>query len=365
MDTAKHTAGRIVTHESSRFAPWNPEEQLSLPALNNVRFSRGFLRSEPGLWFDGIKNRWLPFFHSLGLSFVIKDVSPGLDFPEHLARVSVAELDGEKAVIGFDRSGLDSLVSGVASDLDPSSFDLVVEYLERRLLSSLTLCWSGGGEFPCYYLPENADDEVEVVGHYRIAYEANRSSGTIFIGAGPRLVDRLDLLWREHICGLSYRGDLGLQESLGFGNSGLIVDHNQVVFELTELAVPPSKLIDYMRGVLVSFDTPLDVKATLVVNDYPVGLVNLIQFNGRFAGEVVEIADQSRAMVPGTTRVQVRLADVVFDRNAMIEHLQPGAVIVTRTPLSSRASLVISGDDVGDTVVGELDQKLALHILPK
>lgn len=348
--------GRIAGTDGAELLPWQPEELLPEPDVNEVRFSLGFLRAQPQKWFESFPAHWLPLFHGLGIEVRQVSVSTSFDFPEDLDRITPLELDGEIGVIGMDARTESLIVQSIAPGSTELGADVVVEYIERRLISTLAKSWSGDGDFNCYYISPERAESAGVVGVIKLSVQLNNGQGVMWFGVGPRTLERLDILWRERISSFSPADTtVPLSDEL-----------HTISVELAELAVPPAMLIDYMRsGTVIDIGIPVSQLVSLRLDGEPWAQGRLCRFNGRFAVQIASLNPPQLAAPEATTRVQVEIARAVLDRQGVIEHSQLGAYLLTGTGISATALMLISGENVASALIGEIDGQFALNVLPK
>ena len=348
--------GKIPGSGEEELLTWQPEASLPEPDVNEVRFSLGFLRAQPGKWFDSLASHWLPLFHGLGVEVRGVQVSTGFDFPEDLSRVTPMEVDGEIGVIGMDSRSESIIVQAVAPGATETASDIVVEYIERRLISTLVKSWSGEGNFTCYYISPDKAESAEVLGVIKASVQLSIGMVTVWFGIGPRLLERLDIQWREQIAAMQ-----GRQAS-----NALSDELHTITVNIAELAVPPAMLIDYMRsGTVIDLGVPVSQIVSLKLDGEPWAQGKLFRFNGRFAVQIGSLTPVRQQAPDSTTRVQIEIARAVLDKQGVVEHSQVGAFLLTSTPLSSTALLSISGENVANGLVGEIDGQFALSVLPK
>ena len=343
--------GRAAEGEEQKFIPWVPEESIRELDIGTVRFSRGFLRADPAYWFPELASHWQPIFHSLGLTAHLVSVQAGLDFPDNLDRVIPLELSGEPAVLGMDEASAECFAQNIVPEAQGASREAILEYLERRLASSLSESWRGGAPFEIFYSPEGTKEAIEVTGNVSLTLELGGQPATLCIGLGTSATELLDQSWKENL----EREESQLTDTL-----------ERVHILLSELAVPPVDLIDYIRsGTVIDLEVSDSTEVLLMRKGEIWRFGRLCQFNKRFAVEIVE-EGPGRAQIPSdTTQVQVILASVEVEQQAFAEYEQDGAVLLTGTPVSNRATLMIGGEHVAEAVVGELKGSYALSILSK
>ncbi len=336
---------------------WDPVTQLKSVRGNEVRYSLGLLRGNPNTWFPSLANHWLPLFHAIGIDVRLVAIERELDFPEALSRISPFEVDGEISVIGCDEPSLRAIVDAVSPGCTGLAADVLFEYLERRLLTSLSKSWAGREPLHCYYISTEPADSAEIVASFCLVLEIGGESNRVWLGVGPRLAERLDqfsrvLLNESH----PHRERVSSSEST----------HERVAVEVTTLAVPPALLIDYLRpGTTIDLQTPAGSGVLLRIGSFPWAQGELRYFNGKYAVEIASLDVPHEEIHPGTTRVSVEIAEAELDPLARLEHSQVGAIVLTKTSIGETCSVVISGEHVASGVLAIAEGRLVLNILPK
>lgn len=321
-----------------------------------VRYSRGFLCADLETYFPTLADHWKPFFLGAGVELRLNAVVKHLHFPQELGRIVVVEAAGESCVIGIDELSQDVFARALVRNVGQTAGEVLIEYLERRLLTTLTKSWGENEPFVCYYLSSDWAEEVEVIGAVEVELLVGVEKATVWFGIGPRALDMFDRIWRNRRSkAKSVRGRTEFGDSV-----------HSISVEIAQLSVPPAMLIDYMRaGSVIDLEMPVSENVVLLKNGEPwVGGV-LRQFNGSFAVEVTDLAPPGLETIEGATRVQVELARVELDENAVQEYFQVGAVLPTSRQVGSPAALVINGETVAQAILGEADGNLALSVLPK
>lgn len=347
--------GEIESSDSS-FVNWAPQGTLPRVSSNHVRFSLGFLRSDFSTWFGLFQKEWEPLLRSLGVSANLVEVNTGFEFPDHLSRITPVEVDSEIAVVGMDEIAEREISSKISLDIPESAQDLLIEYFERRLISTFSKGWTHSEKLECSFIAPEEAESAEVVGVIELVLSVNSTEFSIWFGIGPRLTEKFDRLWRAQVA-----------------KSGALLserDNTQaeydVSIELSQLAVSPAKLIDYLRaGTVINLKDPIDVRVKLLMDDEVFAEGELCQFDGCFAVQITSTSPRVASIPEATTRVQVILAKTNLDKRAFLECHQEGACLLTDVPVSNIAFLRISGEDVAKANLGVIDGLFALNVLPK
>ncbi len=342
--------------EGSNPTSWDPNEKLAALDPNHVRYSKGYLRCKINLWLEEFPKAWNPLLHSLGAEAELISVVPQFIFPETLSRIVPIEIDGEAAVIGMDDSSQKVISDAVAKDSEGVSADVIVEYFERRLLSCLNQHWKASIPVKSHYVAETEPNEVEVVCTVNCKLSLSGSEFSIWFGLGSRAVDYLDKLWREKVAEVktSEYPKIAKKQSCN------------ITFDLAELAVAPSLLIDYMRsGTVIDLEVPVDSDVKLSVDGSPFAKCKMAKHEGNFAFEISELNIKPPAPAESTTNVSIQLAEEELKPQRILELAQEGAIHTSNSDLSNRVSLIISGERVASAILGTINGNFALTVLPK
>ena len=356
MESVGRTGGRSAGGSGDELIPWSPESMLKSLSSDEARYSRGFLSAHPSVWFPNLAEFWRPLFHSLSADVLLRGFEKGFELPTALARTTVIEADGEPATIGMDRDTFEILAREIVPGCRAAAADVMVEYIERRLLSTLEKSWVGAEPLRLHYLAYDRRRKGTTAGVLGLMLEISGMPCTIWVAVGQRILERLDAEWRMML----------LQRQKAKSKSLIADQIHSISVELIELAVPPAMLIDYMRsGTIIDLEIPVSDRVQIRVDDELWGEGQLCQFNGTFAVELAQTEVPARTFPEATTRVRIEIASTELDGQGLIEHSQQSAILITDTAIGARAALIISGEHVGDAVVGELDGRFALRVLPK
>ncbi len=331
------------------FQSWSVAEKLPRKEPFEVQFSRGFLRARPELWFAHLGTQWLQLFHSLASTPKFVGATTDLNFPSELQRLTVIEVDDERAVLGMDEQAVRQISSLVTPEMPEMAADIFLEYLERRFCSTLRAAWTEDEPMLVQYLSNGQDQDVEVSGSVRLRFQLNSSQFDMWVGCGPKLMSRLDNITKEALRS-SAASDLGDQV-------------RTVSVEIAELWVPPALLIDYMRaGTVIDLEKPLGTEVNLLLESEPWGTGQLCRANDTLAVEVLTVGSPKRQSVEGKTHLSIVIASTQLDAIGLLEHRQRGAILSLGTVAPESADIVIGGETVATAELGEVDGRLAVQV---
>lgn len=347
---------KIADLGTEAFQRWQPELALPLVSPEELKYSLGFLRFQPERWFESLAAHWQPLCHSLGVSLCYQGSEMGFDFPSEPHSVTPLEVDGEMAVLCMDQETESLIIEAVVPEISQRSSvggELIIEYLERRLVASISRSWPSFINLPCYFLSPEQTDSVEVVAAIKLCFQLEDKNCILWFGIGRNFLQRLDAAWREY-----------MHESSAI--PGLTDGLHSLEIVLAQFSVPPSQLIDYLRsGKVIELDAPLGTQVGINLDGQPWGQGALFQFNGKFVVRLDKLEVESMPLPAGSACVGVSIGEVLLDREAVLEHAQSGAFLATAQALNSPANLSIKGESVGKVLLGEKKGCLTLNVLPK
>lgn len=337
--------------EAATLSPWEPGRLLRTALPGEVKLSRGFLRCRPERWFPGFAAQWLPLAHALGVELKVIETKPILLSEVENSFAFVGTVDGEPLGLSTDAASARVLVDAVVPTLgrgsDSAAGAIVLEYLARRLLTSLSVAWTGPQSSLVRFEPEMGIADVVPAGAVRINLAVNGAPVQLVLSLGNFLVDRLDTLWRRQIQSTARAVDAA----------------TTVALEIAQLAVPPSLLGDYLRsGTLIDLETrPSDtVILRAGVRAWQVGRACLS--NGNYAVEILPQMAASPSLPEGTTRLSISLGATRLDGGVVAELGQPGAMYETAIPATDRVELLINGESVGEGRLGLYQGRFAVMV---
>ena len=335
---------------------WEPRESLAEVSAEVARYSRGFLLASSRDFFRGLSELWMPLFQSLSLDISVVSFETSFVVPDEISRsVRFSVLDEDAHILYVD--GSENVVAeSISPGVIGSAKAMVLEYIERRLLSTIAMAWSGSEAISCSYKGISSPAELSGSGVARLVLDCGGQPIELRFLFGPNNVDAIDSFVRR---GAIDRWRAEHHESL----SDAV---HQVSIELAELAVPPALLIDYMRaGTVVDLEVLVSTSVSIRVDEVLWAEGVLCRYGEDFAVEITSLSPAPRAESEGTTRVRVQVASTEMDETDLIEHWRVGAILVTDSTVQSNASLIISGENVATALVAAVDGNFVLHILPK
>ncbi|MCB0360380.1 MAG: hypothetical protein KDD44_12115, partial [Bdellovibrionales bacterium] len=238
--------GRIAQSSEGTFEGWDLTQEIPELDVYDVRYSRGFLRAPFDAWFGDVRADWQPLAERLGIELENFSLRRGFVFPENVGRVVPVEFGGEIGVIGLEDASANALLRVFGSGVDESAEDLLLEYLERRLLSTLSAVWRSDTQFTTSYLAPDEVESVEIVGVLTVHCTFGGNPLSVHFGLGPRMLEFFDLRHRREFVA-----------SQLLDSDALDSETVELSVELVELNVEPAMLVDYMRsGTAISLDLP-------------------------------------------------------------------------------------------------------------
>ena len=327
---------------------WDAERICRRVAAAEAALSRGFLRCRPEKWFPGIAGQWLPVSHALGCEVRVSDIKPILGQPPGGGVVFAGMVSGERMVIGLHEGSTAALMAEVLPGADGGAWNIVLEYLARRLFFSLASAWSGPELSSVAFLGPLPSGAIPVAASVRVAFTINTTSVTAWFGLGEQLVQTLDGLWRRQV------------QSAARSAAGPA----SVRLEIAQLGVPPQTLSEYLKqGTVIDLEIRASELVTLRVGSRAWMPGRLLNVEGSFGVEVCPGAVSAPAVPDGTTRLAIEVGSVSMDGSQVAELSQAGAILVTNVPIGGEVSLVINQEVVGRARLCVYEGRFAIEVL--
>jgi hypothetical protein len=343
------SASNLKDGSKEGMAPWEPERYLSELAPEEVRYSRGFLRSRPERWFPGFEAHWMTLAHGFAMELRVIDVRAFVPAPlENFARTFLGTVDNEQIAFCIDRTSLHNVLDAFAPTVQGNSENVLIEYLARRLLGSLAMCWSGPESSVIRFDSEGEVSAASWVGGVRLQLMLNGKAATVWVMLGRFMMDRLDGLWRRQI----------YSTGKGGGDAS-----SEIFIEIAQLAVPPSTLVDYVRvGTAVDLEIPITDVVTLRSRNKPILSGRIRTSRGKLVIETSPGQPMQQMIPDGTTRLSICCGIVSVDAATVAEIGQTQAILETGLPASDSAVLVVNGEKVADARLCVYEGRFAIQV---
>jgi hypothetical protein len=340
-----------ILNEVSGLVPWEPHRFLRTVPDGEVRLSRGFLRCRPEKWFPGFGAQWLPLAHALGVEFKALDVKTMLHSAALAPTVFIGSVDGEAIALSVDPASArviaDAVTPGMASSGDVPAVSIVLEYLARRFLTSLSAAWTGPESSTVLFEPEMTVAHLAPVADVRLSFALNGTPCQVIVSVGRFLVERLDVLWRRQVHSTARAVDAA----------------SDVALEIAQLAVPPSMLADYLRsGTLIDLEVRASDGLILRAGSKAWQAARGCLSNGRYAFEIIGAVNQPPALPEGTTRLSITFGSTRLEGTVIAELAQSGALWETGITASDAVELRINGEVVGEGRLGLYEGRFAVTV---
>jgi hypothetical protein len=321
------------TQEGAELGSWDPARVARRIEPIEARLSRGFFRCKPEGWFPGLNAQWFTLAHSIGVELKVQEVRPLPVSQVPQGPIYGGLMDSDLLGLVFEKGAKEILGEIALPDSPQKSHDLVVEYLARRFLATLSQCWSGPKDEPFQYHSNVESLQVRAFGAVKLVALVNGRPITLWVVLGARLVERIDGLWRRQV---------QMKSRNTFGEGAIHI-------EIAQLAVPPSLLSEYVKaGTVIDTQVPLSDTVILRVGVRPWLLARLCILSGNWAFEAISSNVPVPGIPEGTTRLSIELGQLGMNPVLYAECGQVGSVLETNIPATNRVNLVINGEKVGE-----------------
>lgn len=328
-----------------KLSPWKPGESLRVVSSQEVRLSRGFLRSRPDKWFPGFAAQWLPVAHALGCGLKIVEVKPVLNHSFDASQSFLARLEQESIVIMAEEFTSQTLAEVILPGAGSQEKLLLLEYLARRLVFTLVNSWTGPqlGRVAFIGLGQSCD----MAGAIKVVFYLDDRLCTVWIGLGAGLIDSMDGLWRRQVQSVSR----ATSESAEIG------------LEIGQIAVPLTGLAEHLKkGAVIDLGVGVSDLLTMRCNNRPWLPGRLCQIDGLFGVETVRGPVGAAVIPDGSTRLSIELASFTVESTELSELAQVGAVFSSGVAVDNRVKLLINNEMVGEAVLAVLGNRFVLLV---
>ena len=341
------------TGEIEGLADWLPFEQLRSISKEFGHYSCGFLRSRPERWVPNLASQWLTLAHSLGVELRVVEVSPGLQPPDNLGMLFLGSFEGENIGLAFEPESEAAIVQVIVPESNLAS-SLALEYIARRLFSSMAMSWNG---------PQN-DDQRSIFkgasqqrseqflqsqkGGIKVVYSLNGKMGSLWISLSEKLIDQFDGLWKRQVRSTSKMPKEGAVLQL----------------EVAQLGIPSEEISHYtVPGAVIELETPVSDYVTVRVADKPWLMARLCLVGETIGLEMTSRTATEPADAEGIQRVSIRLGDFHVDVNSLSEGSQAGAILVSSLKASNIVKLYANNTVVARARLQTYSGSFALTVI--
>ena len=326
---------------SGDFVQWKPD---SLRALSEaeIRYSNGFLRSNPLRWMGAVKNHWAALLESSNLELKLIELKPSLTTQFDCAQTWFATVNSYPIACGCDHATLDAIFSMSSKNLRITGRSVVLDYFGRRLLGTLAMSWNGPA-FESFEYQRTLDPNQRNWGaSVQVRVDVSGRQLTFYYLLSSYLLDVLDGLWiRQRLASAKKQGELTLNLELG--------DVEVASSELPKMLTPGRKIAFNGAG----FDSVQLVSRT----DNIIFGGKLVRLGNNLGVQIVSGSKSIAKPAEGNVRLAFVLGQAKINAEMYAEVSQPGALLKTDIPLTSRVALSVSGARQGDGVLGFADQR--------
>ena len=335
-----------VEDTKTDIVPWEPKDYLQDIPQSEVRFSRGLFAFDVARYFSTLLDDWTDFWTKLDSEIHFSGISPSFEIPHSISRVVQVEVGGSRAYLSLSTDSITNLLSVFDVDFLNGSEDLVLEYLERRFVSSLTRAWKGKGDLSFSYVASIDTLPEDVACSFSVNFKIKNDI-------------QICLLLTEESAKLI--SDLALKE---LKNKDISSGVSSVGVRVSELAVSPATLIDYMRaGTVIDLSVGLNQEVDLFKDGAYWFSGHLRTSAGKYVVQYSAVRSKDISVPASSTKLGIEIARGQVDRNLEKTFLSEKAIFETQTPIEALATLVVGGEDVaqGSLLVID-DERLGIRV---
>ena len=337
-------------NSESTVQEWDHNQYLKRANVEEVRLSRGFLRCRPERWFPSFGNHWLLMQHGVGFEAKIVEVKPHISVPAGIENSFIGTINSEPIAVLFDELASQLIVDEILPGGEKESAEVLLEYLARRLLTTLSMSWSGGeGSIFTFERDLNYKDLV-VAGAIKVIVSINSTQFNIWVALGEKLVEQFDGLWRRQL-----RSSNRLVSSPGAA---------RVTLELVQLGVPSQMLSDYLNpGTVVDLELPVTENVSLRLNGRPWVNGRIMNVGGKLGCEILSSPATVGNSAEGTTKLSIEFGSFEINGDLVNEFSQPGAILTTDLEPSNQVGLFVNDEKMAIANLGVFEGRFAITVV--
>ncbi|MGA1190676.1 MAG: hypothetical protein ACO3XO_00195 [Bdellovibrionota bacterium] len=293
------------------FREWSASEDLLPIRPEVIRFSKGFLRSKPEVWFPGFAAYWLPLFHTFDIHQESIETTPLLDLSAVKGITFYGSLDGEMFSLIVSEALFDFIARVELPAASQTAKHLFIEYFARRFMTSLASSWSAQEGAVFQFHSDLGSPPVHCSAGVRLNFRLNGEMLSLVIGMSQGLLEKMDQLWITQML----RGVVHSRDSAGI----------RIVFGNTMLV--PSEVGEVLSsGQMLPMNSGGSEEVLLLLDDTPWLEGKLWRHEGGIAFETIREVKEGVATEEGMTPVTFELGEIELSGRDIHLLAQPGAI---------------------------------------
>ncbi|MGI6681033.1 MAG: hypothetical protein ACOX3T_06110 [Bdellovibrionota bacterium] len=317
----------------NNWALWSPLDELSQVSTKEIIYSKGFLQSNPATLFPSFSSFWQSFFENYSFDIALVDIKKSLTVPDNISHLYKGMIDREHIYVGYEDDEFSYLGNIVIPAGDEKIIEIIMEYMTRRLLASLSFSWTASENSIIYFdgkTKESPKSEATIV----LDLKVSGKRVNVYIMCPYTIVNTIDKLWKGQIQASSKYREVS-EVSLGI--------------QIAELAVSPAMLNDYLSsGVRVGLEKIVNDNVYITKDNKKFLKGRLVRSSDRFVVEILGGIDTVAEALEGMVNISIQLGSV----------LVPGYVV---SEISQKNVLWDTGLEITNEVEVYADNKLSAH----
>jgi len=335
---------RLLERLQSEYGIFALEQELSLPSLTiqEIRYGRGFLRADYRESFKSLLTLWIPVFSAAEAEVKLTGIDVDFSFPTDLEAIYSFRVNDEVSIIGLSAETQQNLASLLLESEDRQAGAIIADYLVRRFIYTLAKAIApddSGRKFS--FIGAEDLGEVEIEGHLKITLATEVGELQLHIGLGPEFLQGIDQFLRRKLL------------------SGKTFQSKKLPLVVEIADVPEGLLVGNLEpGIWLGTDLATNFSVRVIAPDGQSFQGKLSQFNGRFAVESLGFsAEPAKA---NSVRLEIARGDVTEEDLFLMGN--PGAIFLTKTIISSTATLTKGDKILAPVTLAELGGRLVFRI---
>ncbi len=327
---------------------WNPIEALKEVSSKEIIYSKGFLQSDPSKLCPSFSSFWNPFIENYFLDVEFIDIKKELNIPKNLKYLYKGSIDNEDIYVGYTEESFAYLGNVIIPEGNNQIINVVMEYITRRLLASLSFSWTASENSIIYFDKKCDSNSVNGEASINISLKVSGIHVNISIICPSSIVNTIDKLWKGQIQSSSKYRDIP-EVSLGI--------------EMAELAISPTMLNDYLsNGVRVGLEKIVNDNVIIKKDNKNFFKGKLLRSGNRLIVKILDLVESYQSPPSGMVSISIQLGTVVVPGYVLSELSQKEVLWDTGLELSNKVKIFVDHKYSAKALLASYDKQFAIEV---
>ncbi len=331
----------------NRWILWSPSAELTEVSAKEIIYSKGFLQSNPQTLFPSFSSFWNDFIENYSIDIHVVEIRKLLDIPSNVKYLYKGSIDKENIYVGFNADEFAYFGNILIPAGNGRPIDIVMEYLIRRFLTSLSFSWTAS-ENSVIYFEGRTQEKPSAEATLILSLKVSGTRVNVYIMCPYSIVNTIDKLWRGQIQASSKYKDI----------SEISLD-----IQIAELAVSPNMLNEYLsKGGRVGLEKIVNDNVYILKDNKKFLKGKLLQSGGRFIVEILGKVENVAGPLQNMVDISIVLGSVVVPGYVVSELSQTNALWDTGLELTNEVSIFVDNKFSATANLASYDKQFAIEV---